>query len=60
MPITTSFLEDISAKDELSTLTVGQILEMQTESTDRQAYPLWNNVNMLDVWVYSKVTPFSY
>ncbi len=46
MPMFTSFKEDIEAKDEVSGLTIGTILELQNESTDRQSYPLYNNVDM--------------
>ncbi len=45
MPIFTNF-EDQAAIDELSTLDIGEILELQQESTDNQAFPLYNNVNM--------------
>ncbi len=45
MPIFTSF-EDIDAKDEKSGDTIGTILELQTESTDRQCYPLWTGTDM--------------
>ncbi len=46
MPIFMNFKEDYTAVDELSTETVGQILEMQTETTDRQGSPIYNNVKM--------------
>lgn len=46
MPIFTSFLEDITAKDEVTGETIGTILELQTEATDRQCFPLWNTVKM--------------
>ncbi len=45
MLISTSF-EDLDAKDEKSGETIGTILEMTSEATDRQAYPLWNTVDM--------------
>ncbi len=41
----TSF-EDINATDELSGDTVGTILELETESTDRQCMPLYSTVKM--------------
>ncbi len=42
MPIFMSFLEDYTAFDEKSTYTIAQQIEMQTESTDRQGYPLYS------------------
>ncbi len=46
MPIFLAFKEDYEAKDELSGLTIETILELAKESTDRQGYPLWTNVDM--------------
>ncbi len=46
MPIHMSFLEDGTAIDELSTDTILDILHLQTETTDRQTYPLFNAVDM--------------
>ncbi len=46
MPIFMSFLENYTAIDEKSTLDISEVLEMQTESTDRQGYPLYNAVDM--------------
>ncbi len=46
MPIFTTF-DDQIANDEVSGLDIGEILELQTESTDRQAFPLFNAVDML-------------
>ncbi len=45
MPIFTSF-DDYTAIDELSTLEIQDVLELQTESTDNQGFPLYNNVDM--------------
>ncbi len=45
MPIFTSF-DDYLAKDELSTFTIADILELITEDTDNQGAPLFNNVKM--------------
>ncbi len=45
MPIFTTF-DDISANDEVSGLDIGEILEIQRETTDRQSYPLFNAVDM--------------
>ncbi len=41
MPITMSFIDDYTAIDELSTLEIQDVLEMQTESTDNQGGPLY-------------------
>ncbi len=41
MPIHMAFINDYTAIDELSTLEVQDLLEMQTESTDRQGGPLY-------------------
>ncbi len=46
MPIFMSFESDVSAKDEKTGATIGTILEMQQETTDRQCFPLWNAVDM--------------
>ncbi len=51
MPIFGAFLEDWTAIDELSSVEVRDALEIQTESTDRQAFPLFNNVDMKDIVV---------
>ncbi len=47
MELHTSF-EDIAATDELSGATIGTVLELETESTDRQAMPLYNTVKVLE------------
>ncbi len=41
MPIYMAFLENYTAVDELSSATIEDILELQTESTDRQGGPLY-------------------
>jgi len=46
MEIYTSFEEDLLAKDELSGLTTKAILELQSETTDRQCFPLWSGVDL--------------
>lgn len=46
MPITMAFEDDVTAKDEITGSTIGTILEMQQESTDRQCFPLWNGSDM--------------
>lgn len=48
MPVYFAFKEDYTAIDELTSLEVQDILEMDsTDSTDRQGVPLWNNVDMI-------------
>ncbi len=42
MPFFMSFINDYTAKDELSGVTSAAILEMQKEDTDRQGYPIFN------------------
>ncbi len=46
MPIHMAFIDDYTAIDELSSLETQDVVEMQTESTDRQGYPLYANVKM--------------
>ncbi len=48
MPIFTAFLENLVAIDELSSLEVQDVLELTSESTDRQAYPLYNDIKMVE------------
>lgn len=48
MPIFTTF-DDLDAVDELSTLTIGQVLEMQDEDTDNQAFPLYNDIKLTEL-----------
>ncbi len=50
MMIHTAFIEDLTANDELSGLDISEILELDSETTDRQAYPLWNDVDMADAF----------
>ncbi len=56
-PIFTSFLEDITAKDEKTGLTIGTVLELQSESTDRQVFPLYNTVKMAVKYTGSSTLP---
>jgi hypothetical protein len=42
VPIYTSFLEDLTATNDVTSEEVEDILELQHETTDRQTYPLWN------------------
>ncbi len=44
--IACAFPEDLDAIDELSGLSLKEILELEKETTDRQCYPLWNAVDM--------------
>ncbi len=46
MPIFVAFKEDYIAIDEKSTLEIQDILELQTEATDRQGGPLYTSVDM--------------
>lgn len=48
MPIFLSFKNDYIAIDELSSLEVQDVLEYQTEATDRQGFPLYNTVKMIE------------
>ncbi len=41
-----AFKENYVAIDELSTAEVQDVFKLQTESTDRQGYPLWNGTKM--------------
>ncbi len=50
MMIHTAFIEDKTANDELSGLDIGEILELDSETTDRQMYPLWNDVDCKDMY----------
>ncbi len=45
-PVFTTF-DDITALDEISTLDIGELLELQREGTDRQSYPLYNAIDMV-------------
>jgi len=57
MMINMSFLEDYTALDEISTLDISEVLELQTEATDRQGYPLWNTVDMVEKFTGSANVP---
>ncbi len=48
MPIFTSFGTELDEADEKSTETIKTILELATESTDRQTYPLYNDIKMVE------------
>ncbi len=45
-PVHMAFLEDYTAIDDLSSTETQDAIEMQTESTDRQGIPLWNNIKL--------------
>ncbi len=45
-PVHLSFLEDYTALDDLTSEETQDVLEMTTESTDRQGFPLYNNVKL--------------
>ena len=46
MVIANSFKEDLNVIDELSSTETQDVLELQSEATDRQCYPLFNGVDM--------------
>ncbi len=48
MPIHTAFKEDLIAIDELTSIETQDVLELTSESTDRQAHPLYNDVKMVE------------
>lgn len=48
MPIHTAFKENLDIVDEATSLTIKEILELQSEDTDRQCYPLWNGTKMVE------------
>ncbi len=56
MPMSLSF-EDTKAVDELSSLEIEDTLELQTESTDRQCFPLYNAVDMVERVAGSALMP---
>ncbi len=47
--------EDWKALDDMSAETVEDVLHMQTETTDRQVYPLYNAQNMFTQWASSSL-----
>ncbi len=55
MPIFTAFINDYIAIDELTSLEIQDILELQTESTDRQGFPLYNSVKMDEAFANSSL-----
>ncbi len=49
--------EDIAAKDEKTGETAGTVLELQQETTDRQTFPLYNDVKMVERFSNSALMP---
>lgn len=54
-PIFMAFKEDYTAIDEVTSIEVQDVLEMQTEATDRQGYPLWNGGDMTQKYTNSSL-----
>lgn len=52
LPIASSF-EDLKAIDELTSVEVQDVLEMTSETTDRQAYALWSGVDAAEKYTNS-------
>jgi len=52
MPIMTSF-EDLTVIDELSTLETQDVLELTSEDTDNQAFPLYNDTKLTEKFANS-------
>ncbi len=53
--IHTSFMDGELALDEISTLDLNEILELQNEQTDRQTFPLYNAVDLHDYKANSRL-----
>ncbi len=53
MPIFMSFKEDYIAINELDSHEIQDILELQTESTDRQGFPLYNGTKVIEKFTNS-------
>ncbi len=53
MVIKLAFKEDYIAIDELSTFETQDVLEVTTEATDRQGYPLWNGTKLTEKFTNS-------
>ncbi len=60
MIINTAFLEDLTPKDELTSATPKTILELASESTDRQAYPLYSTIKMVESYSGSATMDATY
>ncbi len=48
--VSLAFLEDLTPKDEISTLDIQDILELLYETTDRQTYGLYNNTKVTETF----------
>jgi hypothetical protein len=46
VPVMLSFKDNYTAIDELTSVEVQDVLEMQTEATDRQGYPIWSGTKL--------------
>lgn len=57
MPIFLSFKEDYLAIDELSTFEIQDVLKLQTESADRQGYPLWSGTKLTEAFAGAATLP---
>ncbi len=57
MPIHMAFIEDYTAIDELTSVETQDVLEMLTESTDRQAHPLFNDIKLATKFGSSSTLP---
>ncbi len=55
MPIFMAFKEDYIAIDELTSIETQDVLEMQTEAPDRQGFPLYNTVKLVEKFTGSAV-----
>ncbi len=53
--IHTAFSDGSDAKDEVSTLSLDEVLELQSETTDRQTYPLYNAIDLNDYKANSRL-----
>ncbi len=57
MSIGTAFIDDYTAINELDSNEIQDVLELTTESTDRQGHPLWNDVKMVASFTGSSTLP---
>jgi len=55
--ISCAFPEDLDAIDEKSGLSLKEIIEIQKETTDRQCFPLFNNVNLTNPSILPAAVP---
>ncbi len=53
MPIAMAFKDDYTAIDELSSTEVQDVLEMQTEATHKQGYPVWSGTDTVEKYTDS-------